>query len=301
MAIGTATAILGGAAISALASGSASNKAVKASSDATDKTVALQQQQYDQTRADLSPYAQAGQTGLTALQERAANENGGVYGNTQNPTYTPPAAYQDPGAFKYTAADYTESPGYKFQLERGLDAIQSSQASRGAMYSGATQKALAKFSQGLAAQDFSQERAAAENTFNTTNSRQRSAYDVDTNRERSAYEADRGYLTDAYRTQTGLQTNLASIGQAAASGQAAAGQNYAANAGNAYAANASNVGNAALTNSANLTGLIGGGLNAYAYGQGQNNAAPGVVNSLASGGVVPRTAAVPYNNRTYGY
>lgn len=225
----------------------------------------------------------------------AAGAEPGTYGDVAAPSYTAPV-YQDPGKFSYTAADYTQSPGYQFQLDRGLDAIQSSQASRGAMYSGATQKALLKFSQGLAAQDFNQERSAAETTFNTTANRTRSNFDVDANRARANFDADRGYLTDRFDTTTGVLQNLSSSGQNAAAQTGNAGNAYAAATGAANSSNAANVGNAALSNASNINGVISTGLNAYAYGQGQ---APGVVNSLATGGAVPRTAYVPYNNRTY--
>jgi len=206
----------------------------------------------------------------------------GTYGNTNTPTY------QAPGAFSYKEGDYKESDAYKFQLARGLDAIQSSQATRGAMYSGATAKAIAKFSQGLAAQDFGNERNFAYQDYTNTN-----------NRNRANYDADRGYLTNRFDTTTGVLQNLSSGGQNAAAQTGNAGNAYASATGAANSANAANVGNAALTNASNINGLISTGVNAYAYGQGGGVQAPGVVNSLVTGGAVPRTAYTPYNNRTF--
>lgn len=241
-----AAAVVGSGIVGALSGNSAAKKAANASQEATDKTIALQKEQYDQTRADLSPYAEAGRTGLDALQQRAAS-NDNAYGSVTNPTYTAPAA------FSYGEGDYKQSPGYQFQLDRGLDAIQSSQASRGAMYSGATQKAIAKFSQGLAAQDFNQERQFAYGKYIDQN-----------NRDRTNYTDDRDYLTNRYDTQTGTVANLAGIGQNAAAGTAAAGSAYAANVGNAYSQNAATKANAGLVQSSNLNNLMGQGLNAYA-------------------------------------
>ncbi len=300
MAIATGTAILGAAALGAGAGLLGSSSAANASEKATDKTLAVQNQQYQQTRADLAPYAQAGQAGLTALQDRATG-GGGVYGDTTNPNAYADPGYTAPAAFKFTEGDYQESDAYKFQLARGLDAIQSSQATRGAMYSGATAKAIAKFSQGLAAQEFSKERDFAQNAYTDQRNFGRANYLDDRNYGTNQYQDQRDYLTNRYDQQTGVASNLAGIGQNAAAGQANAGQNYANSASNAYAANASNIGNAALSNASNFSSLLGSATNAYAYGQGQTNAAPGVVNSLASGGAVPRTSAMPYNNRTYAY
>lgn len=324
-----AAAVVGSGIVGALSGNSAAKKAANASQDATDKTIALQSQQYQQTRADLAPYAQAGQVANAALMQRyglaapattqnayaaagdpasgelvAANYNGptgaptrrvmdegtgggvgyvqydpanpgasvstgpgnayaapqagyaapavggaepGTYGNTTAPTY------QAPGAFSYKEGDYKESDAYKFQLARGLDAIQSSQATRGAMYSGATAKAIAKFSQGLAAQEFGNERQFAYGSYIYKN-----------NRDRTNYTDDRDYMTNRYDTTTGVLQNLTSSGQNAAAGTAAAGSAYAANAGNAYSTNAANRANAGLVQSSNLTNLLGQGLNAYA-------------------------------------
>lgn len=361
-----AIAAVGGSLISALSGSSASKKAAAASQAATESTNATNKAIYDTTRADLSPYNQAGQVANAALMKRyglsaptstapignayagagsayampavsqsylSANpdlvaegnkqvQNGtfpdmpsylawhsaqpqysnegrgdwqapaapaqqtemgtnayaaagtgsagaepGTFGDTANPSY------QAPAAFSYGASDYTASPGYEWQLQQGLGAIQSSQAARGALYSGATMKALTKYAQGLAAQDFSAERGNAYQQYTDS-----------ANRSRANYDADRNYLTGQYNTNTGVLQNLASSGQNAAAQVGNAGANYAANAGNAYASNAATIGNAALANSANVSGLISSGLNAYAYSQ-----RPGVVNSLASGGAIPST------------
>lgn len=68
--IGTTAAILGAAVIGAGASAVASHSASSAATNASDKNAAIQQQQYNQTRSDLLPYAQAGNSALSALQQR---------------------------------------------------------------------------------------------------------------------------------------------------------------------------------------------------------------------------------------
>ena len=49
---------------------------------------------------------------------------------------------------------FQQSPGYQFQLQQGLGAIDSSAASRGNLFSGATMKAAQAYGQGLANQDY---------------------------------------------------------------------------------------------------------------------------------------------------
>lgn len=49
---------------------------------------------------------------------------------------------------------YEQSPGYQFQLEQGMDALQSSAAAGGGLGSGRTMTDAMKYGQGLASQDF---------------------------------------------------------------------------------------------------------------------------------------------------
>lgn len=63
-------ATIGAAAIGGGASMYASSKASKAASKASAKDAAIQQQQYEQTRADLAPYTSAGVTANQALMQR---------------------------------------------------------------------------------------------------------------------------------------------------------------------------------------------------------------------------------------
>lgn len=49
---------------------------------------------------------------------------------------------------------FLTSPGFEFQMERGVDAIDASAAARGSLNSGKTLKAQQEFGQGLYAQDF---------------------------------------------------------------------------------------------------------------------------------------------------
>ena len=109
----------------ALISSSASKKAAKAQVQSADQAIAEQRRQYDQTRADLAPWRQAGgqaiQQGFAMLQ----------------PGY-----------------DYKTSPGYDFRFSEGQRAVESGGAARGMLMSGGTLKDLARFGDGLASQDY---------------------------------------------------------------------------------------------------------------------------------------------------
>lgn len=231
------------------------NKAASASSKAADQALALQQQQYQQARDDMQPYMQAGQAGLNALQQRLLDGGGadaGSFGNVVNPTYNQPA-YSAPGAFNYGLNDYTASPGYQWQLQQGMNAINSSQAARGALDSGATLKSLARYAQGLAMQDFNAQRQFAADQYNKDRDFGRDVYDTDANRARSTYESDRGYLTGRYDNQTSNLSNLAGMGQSAANGLVNAGMNVA-NQGGAGLVGAGNAAGAAWKLGANAVG-----------------------------------------------
>lgn len=54
----------------------------------------------------------------------------------------------------FTIKDYKQSPGYRFELQEGKKAIGNASGARGGRYSGATLKALQRYSQDLAKRDF---------------------------------------------------------------------------------------------------------------------------------------------------
>jgi hypothetical protein len=109
----------------ALIGSSASKKAAKAQTQATQAGIDEERRQFDLSRGDLAPWREAGSQaigqGLAMLQ----------------PGY-----------------DYTASPGYQFRLDEGLRGVENSAAARGLLQSGGTLKGIEKYGQGLAAQDF---------------------------------------------------------------------------------------------------------------------------------------------------
>lgn len=267
MSFGITAAVIGaGAAIyGAVNSGRASENAANAQVTASNNANATQLQMYNQTRADQTPWRNAGGQAVQALQNWyglnggaqtqpvtspqkqpnyglsgvAANVLGRVGGGanaaTQQQGYTAPSAQSQMQTIENT-------PGYQWQLSQGNLAVQRNLAAKGLLNSGAAGKALQQYGQGLA----------------------------------GTYESQ--YVS-------GLQS-LAGLGQGAANSTAAAGMNAANQVGSnqIYAGNAQAYGQIGQANAINqgLSGLAG---IAGAYANGGN-----------AGGSYYGGSMVPYAN-----
>jgi hypothetical protein len=137
--VGAGTAILASGALSAGSSLLGGGKASSAAKDAAN----TQKQMYLQTRADLSPFTQAGAGVLPGLNALAmSGPTGG------GPDYVSQAAGERP--LQMTQANLEATPGYQFDLSQGLKATQSAAAARGLGVSGAALKGAATYATGLA-------------------------------------------------------------------------------------------------------------------------------------------------------
>lgn len=123
---GASTAIAGGKA--AKAQGQAAETAAAASERSTQLQIEEAKRQYDLTRADYTPYRETGYKALDTL--------AGLYG--VGPNKIDPTA-----ALKAT-------PGYQFQMDEGLKAINRSSAARGSLNSGGADKARIRYAEGIA-------------------------------------------------------------------------------------------------------------------------------------------------------
>jgi hypothetical protein len=85
---------------------------------------------YQNETGGLSPYQQAGNGGITNLSRMAG-------------TFTAP-----------TAAQAAATPGYQFQLQQGLKALNNNAATSGMLQSGANQKANLQYAEGLASTNY---------------------------------------------------------------------------------------------------------------------------------------------------
>ena len=145
-----AAAIAGGATIAGGAMASrASSKAAKTQAASADRASQIQQENFEQTRKDLMPYKQAGDTSLSQLMGQMTPD--GYFNQT------------------YTGQDIYSDPSYQFRLQQGQDAIQSSAAAKGGLLTGATLKALQNYGQESASQEYG-------NAYNRFNADQTNRY-----------------------------------------------------------------------------------------------------------------------------
>jgi len=151
MAIGTAAAILGGAALGGLTSIVGGNKAAKAQEKAADQSaqvskqisddqIALQREMFGKSVALQQPAINAGNTARNRLMQLLGLSAGGP----------------DNGELMrgFSTADFESDPGYQFRMDQGQQALERSAAAHGGLLSGAALKDTARFSQGLASQDY---------------------------------------------------------------------------------------------------------------------------------------------------
>jgi hypothetical protein len=133
---------------------------------------------YDDMRAGLDPYRDAGTLSLSRLQAQ--------------------------GDFAFNPKDLENEPGYQFQLAQGLKALQAGAAGRGMLQSGSLLKSMSGFNQGLAGTSY-------QNAFN------RALSTYDTNRAGYQTLANMGQTANAQGLQAGgiyggQLTSLAGLG-----------------------------------------------------------------------------------------
>lgn len=185
-----ATAVIGSAVIGAGASIFGANKAADAQKEAADKSIAMQQGQYQQTRQDLSPYRDIGSQASTDLGKRLSD-------------LTSPISV-DPNQLENS--DY-----YKFASTQGQKGVTNSAAARGLATSGAALKGAAAFAKGLATDTY-------KTAFDMENTNQSNAYNrlkslVDTGENASAQT---GVLGEKAAYNSGVATVGAGNAEAAA-------------------------------------------------------------------------------------
>jgi hypothetical protein len=100
----------------------AAEKSAQASQRATDASLQLQRDQYNQTRADQEPWRQAGV---------------GALGRLQNPL-----------------ANFQASPDYNFRMSEGLKAVNQNRATSGLLNSGSALRGVSDYAQNTAAGEY---------------------------------------------------------------------------------------------------------------------------------------------------
>lgn len=108
----------------------ATENAANITGAATDRAVQLQNEQYQQTRADQAPYRAAGEIALNKLIPLATN-------------------YQ-----KFGADQFQQDPGYQFRLSEGQRSMAHSAGNRGGLVSGTSLKAMQDYTQNAASNEY---------------------------------------------------------------------------------------------------------------------------------------------------
>jgi hypothetical protein len=174
-----------GAAIGGIAGGllssKAAGKAAAAQAAAARNQLELEKQIYGETVERFEPFLGAGNDALSALSFELGLAERPTFGDTpeveefRDRSILGPRQRQmryrvgdrtfetQAAADKYAAANpenpmeyqgFQATPGYQFQLDQGLNAIDNSAASRGNLFSGASMKAAQTYGQGLANQEY---------------------------------------------------------------------------------------------------------------------------------------------------
>ncbi len=140
------SAVVGGLA-SSVASGKASNAQQQSANDAnalakqtSDQQIALQREMFNKNIELQQPSIDAGNTARNRLMQLMGLSAGGA----------------DNGSLMkdFSMADFEADPGYQFRQDQGQQALERSAAARGGLMSGAALKDTARFSQGLASQEY---------------------------------------------------------------------------------------------------------------------------------------------------
>ncbi|MGI4846165.1 MAG: hypothetical protein ACRYF7_22985 [Janthinobacterium lividum] len=140
-------AAVAGAAVSSIATNKASKAQQQSAREAndiakqtSDQQVALQREMFNKNVELQQPSIDAGNTARNRLMQLIGLSDGGA----------------DNGSLMrdFSMAEFQADPGYQFRMDQGQQALERSAAARGGLLSGAALKDTARFTQGLASQEY---------------------------------------------------------------------------------------------------------------------------------------------------
>ncbi len=156
------SAVVGG--VSAYQSGKSQEKAAKSAASAEERialeNMALQRELADQQREDFAPWRDIGEQALNQMWE-----------GVQSGAFIPEE-------FDPSKIDLESDPGYKFRMDQGVEALDKSAASRGRLLSGAQQKALTDYGQGMGSQEYSNAYARYADQYAKESDRRAKQYNI---------------------------------------------------------------------------------------------------------------------------
>lgn len=125
--VGVGVSVVGG-----IMGSNSAKKAAKQQAAAIREATALQRQMYNTTREDLSGYRNIGGTALDQMNQIGMPEM----------------------TKSFTASDFVKDPGYDFRMAEGAKALERSAAARGGLMGGAAGKAMARYGQDYASNEY---------------------------------------------------------------------------------------------------------------------------------------------------
>ncbi len=212
---------VGASALGGMMGSSSAKKAARQQAAAMREATALQSRMYDTTRNDLSGYRDIGGSALGEMNRVGLPEM----------------------TRSFTASDFVKDPGYDFRMQEGQKALERSAAARGGLMGGAAGKALSRYGQDYASNEY-------QNAYN-----------------RFGQDRDQRF---------NKLSSLANMGQSAAAQTSQAGQNYANQAGDAIMSNGNAQGAASIASGNAWTNAINQGIGAYGAFGGMGGGAPNV-------------------------
>ena len=298
--IGAGASLLGG-----LFGSSAADKAAQAQAQASEYATQEQtatansalQQQYNMwatNQTNQQPWLQAGQSAIKSLSGLAqgglpawGSQESGVGGQwVQNPTgsFDWQSGFQAP-----TDVTQQNDPGYQFRMQQGQQALERSAAAQGNLLTGGTGKALQRYGQDYASNEY-------QNVYNRALQQYQQSYNEFQNNQSNEFNR----LASVAGAGQSSATNLGNAGQAASNNISSIygnlGNQIGQNTTNAGAARASGYVGSANALSQGITGALNQGLGGYYLSQLAGGSSPGAYsNPYGSGSGIDLSSGSEYN------
>lgn len=241
---GVATAIVGGAVIggisaneSAKSQSKAAGKAADAQVQANDKNIEFQKAVFDQQRADNAPWREIGAQSLQQLKQ------GIEQGTYKVGSLDQGQPFQFNQNFDFANVNLENDPGYKFRQQEGVNALDASASARGRLLSGAQQRAVSRYGQDLASQEFDKAAGRYAQQYNVDYGQATDQYNRSRQNALTGIELDRMAKNDSFNRLA----SLSNVGQVANSADQAARQQMAQNVGQSTTATGNALANGAIS------------------------------------------------------
>lgn len=173
----------------------AGGRALQAQMAAIAESNRIQQEMYDESKERYKPYMEGGQQGFNSLMD--------LTNNYQN--FNESDGYFKGHSGVFGEDDFQADPGYQFRLNEGLKGVERGAAARGGRHGGATMKALAKYGQNMASQEYDKSYQRFNNDYGNAYNR----FNSDQANRFNRFGNLASYGQNANNALTGISTNFA--------------------------------------------------------------------------------------------